>query len=405
MDVSQDSRQLITCSSDKTVRLWELQFGNVVRRFTAHQAAVTSVCMLPTPANSYSRFAFSGDAEGVIKQWDLKKMHEVTTLRGPSSGVDCLAAICKMTPEMMARQQERQEANSKQMGRKNTKKASHDSDSDSAPEMDDENEEDLQDIDFLTGGIVVAVSKDWSIRVWSESSEDLIVRQDEQETQREKDQEDNEILRTEMVLPGTVTTETEALGRPTAKTIEGVDLLMQAIDLYEEYSVQLKKRNEDGKEYVPHPLMESMQCGRDPEKFLLLTLRNLRQNNRGIMTSNSFEHLLACLHSNYTLKLLPHLVKWLSSKIEVEVCARAFRLLVDMNHCLVTQDETCRQIFMSEKFNRCLETVTNVKHELATNLVGLNFVRYSCEKQKSLVMFEEALAEKNKRRKKAAIMV
>ncbi|CAH8669549.1 unnamed protein product [Heterobilharzia americana] len=36
LDISSDSRLIITGSTDKTVRLWELQFGNCQRRFTSH---------------------------------------------------------------------------------------------------------------------------------------------------------------------------------------------------------------------------------------------------------------------------------------------------------------------------------------------------------------------------------
>ncbi len=36
MDVSDDNRLLMTGSGDKTVRLWELQFGNCLRRFVEH---------------------------------------------------------------------------------------------------------------------------------------------------------------------------------------------------------------------------------------------------------------------------------------------------------------------------------------------------------------------------------
>ncbi|KAL7059564.1 hypothetical protein AAHC03_012918 [Spirometra sp. Aus1] len=88
MDISADSRLLITGSGDKTVRLWELQFGNCLRRFTTHSDPVTSVRFL-----AGSCLAFSADLGGVIREWDVKKLLEVCTITGHEGAVSCLSAL------------------------------------------------------------------------------------------------------------------------------------------------------------------------------------------------------------------------------------------------------------------------------------------------------------------------
>ncbi|VDM20465.1 unnamed protein product, partial [Hydatigera taeniaeformis] len=82
MDVSEDSRLLLTGSGDKTVRLWELQFGNCLRRFIQHTDPVTAVRFMHG-----STLAFSADLGGTIREWDVKKLQEVCVLKGHEGGV------------------------------------------------------------------------------------------------------------------------------------------------------------------------------------------------------------------------------------------------------------------------------------------------------------------------------
>lgn len=77
---------LATGSSDKTVRLWDVQSGECVRIFIGHRSMVLSLAMSPD-----GRYMASGDEDGIIMLWDLSSGRCVSPLTGHSSCVWTLA--------------------------------------------------------------------------------------------------------------------------------------------------------------------------------------------------------------------------------------------------------------------------------------------------------------------------
>ncbi|RWW58847.1 hypothetical protein BHE74_00034253 [Ensete ventricosum] len=75
-----------TGSSDKTVRLWDVQSGECVRIFIGHRSTVLSLAMSPD-----GRFMASGDEDGTIMMWDLSSGRCISPLMGHSSCVWTLA--------------------------------------------------------------------------------------------------------------------------------------------------------------------------------------------------------------------------------------------------------------------------------------------------------------------------
>lgn len=77
---------IATGSSDKTVRLWDVQSGECVRIFIGHRSMVLSLAMSPD-----GRYMASGDEDGTIMMWDLSTGRFITPLIGHTSCVWTLA--------------------------------------------------------------------------------------------------------------------------------------------------------------------------------------------------------------------------------------------------------------------------------------------------------------------------
>ncbi|AQK70496.1 Transcription initiation factor TFIID subunit 5 [Zea mays] len=77
---------IATGSSDKTVRLWDVQTGECIRMFIGHRSMVLSLAMSPD-----GRYMASGDEDGTIMIWDLSTGRCVSPLLGHNSCVWTLA--------------------------------------------------------------------------------------------------------------------------------------------------------------------------------------------------------------------------------------------------------------------------------------------------------------------------
>lgn len=82
MDISFDSKLIVTCSADKTVRLWGLDFGDCHKAFFAHQDSIMAVAFMPHNKESDGHNFFSASKDRTIKNWDGDKFEQIQKLDG-----------------------------------------------------------------------------------------------------------------------------------------------------------------------------------------------------------------------------------------------------------------------------------------------------------------------------------
>jgi Prp8 binding protein len=70
---STDSNLLFSCSTDKTIRLWDVQTGVCIRKFKGHTSFVNS-CQ---PARRGPQLICSGSDDGTVRIWDQRKKDAV----------------------------------------------------------------------------------------------------------------------------------------------------------------------------------------------------------------------------------------------------------------------------------------------------------------------------------------
>jgi hypothetical protein len=80
-----DGRRLVSCSLDRTVKLWDLGTGREVFALRGHSSCVNGVAVSPDG----SRLASAGE-DGTVKLWDVETGKEALTLHGPGGPLSAL---------------------------------------------------------------------------------------------------------------------------------------------------------------------------------------------------------------------------------------------------------------------------------------------------------------------------
>ncbi|KAL9604791.1 MAG: hypothetical protein Q9219_000239 [cf. Caloplaca sp. 3 TL-2023] len=82
MDISYDSKLIVTCSADKNVRIWGLDFGDCHKAFFAHQDSIMQVVFVPHNQDGNGHHFFSASKDRMIKYWDGDKFEQIQKLEG-----------------------------------------------------------------------------------------------------------------------------------------------------------------------------------------------------------------------------------------------------------------------------------------------------------------------------------
>ncbi|TKA23057.1 hypothetical protein B0A50_07373 [Salinomyces thailandicus] len=92
LSISSDSKVIATCSADKNVRIWGLDFGDCHKAFFAHNDSVMAVGFIPHPVErDEGRTLFSASKDGVLKSWDGEKFEQIQRLEGHKGEVWAMA--------------------------------------------------------------------------------------------------------------------------------------------------------------------------------------------------------------------------------------------------------------------------------------------------------------------------
>ncbi|KAB8271899.1 hypothetical protein BDV30DRAFT_212909 [Aspergillus minisclerotigenes] len=183
MDISYDSKLIVTCSADKTVRLWGLDFGDCHKAFLAHEDSIMGVAFVPHNRDGNGHNFFSASKDRVIKYWDGDKFEHIQKLSGHHGEIWALTI-------------------------------SH------------------------TGEFIVSASHDKSIRIWEQTDEPLFLEEEREKELEEMydnnlvDEEDEEGEKAEAVDAGKQTSETLMAGE---RIMEALDLGMEDLEVVREW--------------------------------------------------------------------------------------------------------------------------------------------------------------------------
>jgi U3 small nucleolar RNA-associated protein 12 len=176
MSVSSDSKIIATCSADKNVRLWGLDFGDCHRAFFAHQDSVMQVSFIPQPpSRDEAHHFFSASRDRVIKSWDGDKFEQVQKMEGHHGEIWAMVVS-------------------------------------------------------KTGDFIVTASHDKSLRIWSLTDEPIFL-EEEREKEMEALYENTLTTSLEADESGEDGAEATAASKQTAATLTAGEKIMEALDL------------------------------------------------------------------------------------------------------------------------------------------------------------------------------
>jgi len=321
LDISSDSTLIVTGSADRNMKIWGLDFGDCHKSIFCHDDTVTGVRWLPDT----HRIVSSGK-DGEVKMWDGDTFVRIQTLSPGHVGEIWGVAI--------------------------------------AP----------------NGRWVVSCGKDRSVRLWEKTGE-VLVLDDERETEREEMAEGDVGDRTAVPGEGVVALPT----RRTAGTERGAEGLMEALELYKDHI--------KGEEKQLPPLMIAFGA-ENPLDYMVGAV--------GRIKSAELEEVLLVLPLDVVQDLVEVLESILQAGKEVEVASRCLLFLLEIHHGPIIASGGMEAVL--GRVNTALgREVGSLRDRVGTNMAGIKHLADRLEEKRGVEMFTDSTTrqrERNKKKKK-----
>ncbi|KAI0020586.1 WD domain-containing protein [Xylariomycetidae sp. FL0641] len=101
MDISYDSKLVVTCSADKNIRIWGLDFGDCHKALLAHQDSILQVRFVPNNHEGNGHHFFSASKDRTVKYWDGDKFEQIQRLDGHHGEIWALAISHTSSPAFL----------------------------------------------------------------------------------------------------------------------------------------------------------------------------------------------------------------------------------------------------------------------------------------------------------------
>ena len=315
MDISYDSKLIVTCSADKTVRLWGLDFGDCHKSLLAHEDSIMGVVFVPNNKEGNGHNFFSASKDRVIKYWDGDKFEHIQKLQGHHGEIWALAIS-------------------------------------------------------RSGEFIVSASHDKSIRTWIQTDEPLFL-----EEEREKELEeayDNNLtasLENDEDGEGEKLEATEA-GKQTTETLMGGEKIMEALDLgIEDLEVMrewhaIKAANPNAAPPTRNPLYMALNHI-SAEQHVLSTVQKI--------PAAALQDALLVLPFSKIPALFTFLNIWANREWNVPLTCRILFFMLKTHHRQIIASKTMRP--MLDGIRSSLRRVlARQKDEMGFNLSALQFI-------------------------------
>ena len=335
MDISFDSKLVVTCSADKNVRLWGLDFGDCHKAFFAHQDSIMQVAFVPHNQDGNGHHFFSASKDHVLKYWDGDKFEQIQKLEGHHGEIWALAIS-------------------------------------------------------RTGDFLVSASHDKSIRVWSQTDEQIFL---EEERERELEELYESTLTTSLeqdYATGEEQSEVVAAGKQTVDTLMAGEKIAEALETGME---DLQIMREYHRDKATHPKLALP--ARNPIYLAHnnISAEGLLLNIVQKVKAAALQDALLVLPFSKITALFTFLRIWAERQWNMPLTCRVLFFMLKTHHKQIVASKQMRRLLdnIRGELRRSLETQ---KDEMGFNLAALRFVgRRMGELGKSEFVDENAFEE------------
>ncbi|KAM3088385.1 beta transducin [Clarireedia jacksonii] len=315
MDISFDSKLIVTCSADKNIRLWGLDFGDCHKAFFAHQDSILQVAFIPHSQDGNGHHFFSSSKDKMIKYWDGDKFEQIQRLDGHHGEIWALAIS-------------------------------------------------------RTGDFVVSASHDKSIRVWQQTDEQIFLEEEKEKELEElyettlttslgpdKDQEDNDA---EVGAAGKQTVETLMAGE---KIVEALEIGTADLELMKEY--QVAKAANPNTAPPPRNFLFMALGGISAETHVLNVLQKIK--------AAALHDALLVLPFSTLPMLFTFLNIFATREMNVPLTCRILFFMLKTHHRQIVASKTMRVLLEGIRGN-LRRALKRQKDEMGYNLAALRIV-------------------------------
>jgi U3 small nucleolar RNA-associated protein 12 len=313
MDISFDSKLIVTCSADKNIRLWGLDFGDCHKAFFGHQDSILQVAFVPHNQDGNGHHFFSSSKDRMIKYWDGDKFEQIQRLDGHHDEVWALAVS-------------------------------------------------------RAGNFLVSASHDKSIRVWEQTDEQIFLEEEREKEMEElyestmmtslEQQEENKDE--EVGAPGKQTVETIMAGE---KIVEALELGMADLELMKEW--EAAKAAQPNTAPPPRNPLYMALGGISAEEHVLSVLQKIQ--------AAALQDALLVLPFSMEPSLFTFLNIFLTRSMNVPLTFRILNFMLKIHHRQIVASKTMRSMLDGIRVN-LRKALDNQKKEIGFNLAALRVV-------------------------------
>ncbi|EMD40648.1 hypothetical protein CERSUDRAFT_130746 [Gelatoporia subvermispora B] len=360
MDISGDSKLMVTCSADKNVKIWGLDFGDCHRSIFAHDESVMQVAFERNDTRDISEkpshYFWTVGKDKMVKYWDGDKFENIQKLDGHHGEVWALAV------------------------------SNH-------------------------GKFVVTGSHDKSIRVWEKLDEPLFL-EEERERELENIYEsgiadslnrndaaigsgvDDAALNTqpgaEVTSVSKQTTETLMAGE---RIIEALDIADEEIAAFREYE-EAKTKGGIAEQVAPpprNPVLAAYDV--EPEQYVLMVVEKI--------SATALYDALLVLPFGKVVSLMTYLNIWAQREWNIVLTSRVIFFLLKTHYHQVVANRVMRTSLIPLR-RHLRESLRKQKDTINYNLAALKYIKRQNDAQRTAEFFEEEGLDEEKIRERIA---